>query len=40
MKNREHIKSLFLSDCHLGCKYSKADNLLELLRKYNPDNLF
>lgn len=39
-KNREKIKSLFISDCHLGSRYSRASNLLELLKRYDPDQLF
>ena len=40
MKARQDIKSLFISDCHLGFKHSKAELLLQLLKQYNPENLF
>jgi UDP-2,3-diacylglucosamine pyrophosphatase LpxH len=34
------IKSLFISDLHLGNPNSKADKVLELLKIYDFDNLF
>lgn len=34
------IKSLFISDVHLGSMNSQADKLLEVLKKYEFDNLF
>lgn len=33
------IRTLFISDVHLGTKKSKADKLLEVFRKYEFDNL-
>jgi len=34
------IKSLFISDTHLGNKNSQPDKLLEILKKYEFENLF
>ena len=34
------IKSLFISDTHLGNPNSKADKILEILKNYEYDNLF
>ena len=34
------IKSLFISDVHLGSRNSQADKLLEVFKKYEFDNLF
>jgi UDP-2,3-diacylglucosamine pyrophosphatase LpxH len=35
----EKIKTLFISDVHLGTKKSQADKLLEVLKKYEFDQL-
>lgn len=40
MKNRRKVKSLFISDIHLGCKYTKAEELLRFLKEIEPENLF
>jgi len=34
------IEALFISDVHLGSKGSNADQVLEVLKKYQPDYLF
>jgi UDP-2,3-diacylglucosamine pyrophosphatase LpxH len=34
------VKALFISDVHLGSKGSKAADLLETLKKYEPEYLF
>lgn len=34
------IRSIFISDVHLGCRFSRAEPLLRFLDKYNPDHLF
>jgi UDP-2,3-diacylglucosamine pyrophosphatase LpxH len=34
------IRSLFISDLHLGTKGSQADALLDLLRLYEPDTIY
>jgi len=34
------IEALFISDVHLGSKGSNADQVLEVLKKYQPDHLF
>ena len=36
----EKIKSLFISDIHLGNKNSQADKLLQVFKQYEFDNLF
>lgn len=34
------IRSIFVSDVHLGCKYSQADALLAFLRNHEPQHLY
>lgn len=34
------VKALFISDVHLGSKGSRANELLQLLKQYKPDELF
>lgn len=34
------IRSLFISDVHLGSKHSQADALLEILQRYEPQHLY
>ena len=34
------IKTLFISDIHLGNPNSQADKLLKILKEYDFDNLF
>lgn len=36
----KQIKSLFISDVHLGSRGSKAEALLEVLTEYQPQNLY
>ena len=36
----QKIKTLFISDIHLGNKNSQADKLLEILKQYEFENLF
>lgn len=38
--NKIKVKSLFLSDIHLNSPFCKADLLLDILKKYECDNLF
>lgn len=33
-------KSIFISDAHLGTRFSQAEQLLEFLKEYESDNLF
>ena len=40
MKERLKVKSLFISDIHLGCGYCKSDKLLNFLRHVEPENLY
>lgn len=34
------VRSLFVSDVHLGCKHSQAEEFLELLEQYEPQHLY
>lgn len=34
------IRSLFVSDVHLGCKHSQANEFLKLLERFEPENLY
>lgn len=36
----QSVRSLFISDVHLGSKHSQADAFLELLHKYHPRYLY
>jgi UDP-2,3-diacylglucosamine pyrophosphatase LpxH len=36
----QRIRSIFISDVHLGCKYTHADSLLAFLRNHQPDYLY
>jgi UDP-2,3-diacylglucosamine pyrophosphatase LpxH len=40
MKRRKHVRSLFISDVHLGCKFCKAERLLRFLRGIEADHLY
>ena len=35
-----HVRSIFISDVHLGIRVSQAERLLEFLRAYSSDHLF
>ncbi|WP_425617480.1 UDP-2,3-diacylglucosamine diphosphatase [Anatilimnocola sp. NA78] len=37
---RRRVRSIFLSDLHLGCRYSRAGELLALLDRHEPDYLY
>jgi len=39
-KNREKVRSIFISDVHLGCKYCKAEALLAFLRNTDTETLY
>ena len=34
------VRSLFLSDLHLGCKFSRVDELFAFLGRIEPDQLY
>ncbi|SMP65690.1 UDP-2,3-diacylglucosamine pyrophosphatase LpxH [Neorhodopirellula lusitana] len=34
------VRTLFISDTHLGCRYSRPDALYHFLGQYRPDQLF
>lgn len=36
----KRIRSIFVSDVHLGCKYTHADSLLAFLRNHQPQYLY
>ncbi len=38
--NSRVVRSLFVSDVHLGCKHSQADEFLELLERFEPRYLY
>lgn len=40
MKQRLKVKSLFISDIHLGCPYCNSSKLLSFLRDTEPENLY
>lgn len=40
MKNRQPVRSLFVSDVHLGCRYANAGAFLDFLRAYRPQYLY
>lgn len=37
---RSVVRSLFVSDVHLGCKHSQATEFLDLLERFEPQNLY
>ena len=37
---RKRVRSIFVSDVHLGCRHSKADLLLSFLKQYTCDHLY
>jgi UDP-2,3-diacylglucosamine pyrophosphatase LpxH len=34
------VRSIFISDLHLGSRFSKASEMLEFLKKHRPENLY
>lgn len=40
MKKMKKIRTLFISDCHLGNKNAQAGKLLEVFKQYEFENLF
>jgi UDP-2,3-diacylglucosamine pyrophosphatase LpxH len=34
------VRALFISDVHLGCRFSRAQELFEFLGQYEPDRLY
>lgn len=38
--DRKRVRSIFVSDIHLGCRHSKADFLLSFLKEYTCDYLY
>ena len=39
-KKRRRVRSIFVSDVHLGCRHSKADLLLSFLKQHSCDHLY
>lgn len=35
-----NIRTIFISDCHLGCKYAQAQSLLAFLERHQPQFLY
>ena len=40
MTQTTQVRSIFISDVHLGTKFSKASQLLEFIRDYESENLY
>lgn len=40
MSERIKIRSLFISDVHIGCKYAQIELLNKFLKKYDPEYLY
>ena len=38
--NQSEVRSIFISDLHLGNKFSKPNEVLEFLKCHNPENLY
>ena len=38
--NRTHIRTLFLSDLHLGFRHSRPEQILACLQRYQPEQLY
>lgn len=38
--SKRRVRSIFISDTHLGCRYTKADLLLQFLKEYQPEHLY
>lgn len=36
----EEVRTLFLSDVHLGCRYSQGERLLEFLQQVRPERIY
>jgi UDP-2,3-diacylglucosamine pyrophosphatase LpxH len=39
-QSRKRVRSIFVSDVHLGCRHSQADQLLSFLKQYTCDYLY
>lgn len=39
-KQKKEVRSIFISDTHLGCKYARAEELVEFLKQYKAENLY
>ena len=40
MKQRKKVRSLFISDTHLGCRYCRSEDLLKFLKEIEPETLY
>lgn len=40
MQERRRVRSIFISDVHMGCRHAKTSDLLSFLRSYDCENLF
>lgn len=39
-RRRRRIRTLFVSDVHLGCKHAHAEQFLEFLQQHSPEQIF
>ncbi|QDT39364.1 UDP-2,3-diacylglucosamine diphosphatase [Stratiformator vulcanicus] len=39
-QNGSDVRSIFVSDVHLGCKHARAERFLTFLHAYQPENLY
>lgn len=39
-RTRRHVRSLFVSDIHLGCRHAHVDEFLKFLDQYHPERIF
>lgn len=35
-----HVRSIFVSDVHLGCRHARAEEFLAFLNRFEPENLY
>lgn len=39
-RRRQRIRTLFVSDVHLGCRHAHAEQFLDFLRQHSPEQIF
>ena len=39
-RRKRHVRTLFVSDVHLGCKYSQAESFLHFLHSHTPETIY
>src|SRR5262245_12248759 len=40
MQNERRVRTLFVSDVHLGCRFAQADNFLSYIERIRPERIF